>query len=53
MDNKIDLNENEADDFEYESTPSTPNEQVSSTPPLINGKNFLLFLTAVVYSRCS
>ena len=43
MDNKVDLDENEADDFEYESTPGTPNEQGSSTPPSINGKNCIFF----------
>ena len=48
MDNKIEINENEADEFEYESTPGTPNDQSSSTPPSTNGNHFLMFLTELV-----
>ena len=52
MDSSTALNGNESDEFEYESTPSTPNEHGSSTRPFyglerVNGKNMLRASIAV------
>lgn len=42
MESKLVTNGTHDDDFDYESTPGTPNEQGSSSPAPINGKLFCI-----------
>ena len=53
MDSKVAINGHEADDFDYESTSGSPNEQSSSTPPSVNGKNLLIFLFVLIQGKYS